>query len=68
MKTPIISDAEIKKELLIARKEIRQANKGLPHKVKFSQWCLIFHSEGYITLQLRYTNGNDEDGVYNIAM
>ncbi len=63
-----ITYSEIKKEMKIATKEIRKANKGLNWDVKINKDFSIFPNEYGLTLQIHYVDGELRPQVYNIAM
>ena len=59
---------EIKKEIAIALKHIRQANKGLVWPVKINKDFSLFPNEYGLTLQIHYVDGDLKTQVYNIAI
>jgi len=63
-----ITYQEIKKEIRLASKAIKQANKGLPFDVKINKDFSIFPNESGLTLQLHYSDGDLKSQVYNIAI
>jgi len=63
-----ITYQEIKKEIRIASKHIKQANKGLPWPVKINKDFSIFPSDLGLTLQIHYSDGDLKNLVYNVAI
>jgi hypothetical protein len=61
---------DIQKEIKHASKCIRQANKGLPWKVKINKDFRLVKLDGqnWLTLQIFYVDGNLKSQVYNIVL
>lgn len=69
-----VTKKRIEKEVRIAMREIRYANKGLPYRPKLMGWDLIVTPNSFVnglvllTLQIHYLDGDSKKGAYNIAM
>ena len=69
-----ITRKQIENEVLIAKREILTANKGLPKEVVFDGWDLIITPNDKVplgvllTLQIHYLDGEGQKMEYNVAL